>query len=337
MAQLIDFNAPKADQNIKNTYTLKVLHSFNGTVLTRPLAEYGIGINYVFRRVAGGNGAYFMGEVSDNAFTAYFPTVFILKETIPLIILIILTSFFTLYQTFSTIKFKSKTVFKDSWKNFIFWTQHGLVQYTLFGFIILYSYLSITGNLNIGLRHLFPIFPFIYILVAKKIHDFFKETNSSKTIFSKYILTLLLIWIIIEPMINYPYYLSYFNQLAGGPKNGYAYVTDSNADWGQDLKRFKLFMDQHPEIDKIRLHYFGGGNPRYYLGDRVINWWDSKRPIEEGWYAVSVNQLQGSIFDTRLKKDGTPNKPDEESWRWITQYTPIYQVGTSILIYYISQ
>ncbi|KKP58961.1 MAG: Glycosyl transferase, family 39 [Candidatus Moranbacteria bacterium GW2011_GWF1_34_10] len=335
MAQLIDFNAPQSDQNIKNVYTRKVLHAFNESTVTRPLAEYGIGVNYVFRRVAGGNGAYFIGEVSDNAFTAYFPTVFVLKETLPLIILILLTSFYTVYQILSTIKLKSKTVLKDAWRHFLSWMRHSVTQYTLFGFIVLYSYLSITGNLNIGLRHLFPIFPFIYILVAKKVHDFFKSFEPHKLLFAKYVLTLLVIWVIAEPIINYPFYLSYFNQLAGGPKNGYHYVTDSNADWGQDLKRFKSFLDEHPEIDKIRLNYFGGGNPDYYLGDKFINWWDSKRPVEKGWYAVSVNQLQGSIHDTRLNPDGTPRKPYDESWRWITKYTPVYQVGTSILVYYV--
>ncbi|MDX9913649.1 MAG: glycosyltransferase family 39 protein, partial [Candidatus Moranbacteria bacterium] len=70
MTQIIDFNAPQTDTNIKNVYTRKVLHSLNESAITRPLAEYGIGINYVFRRVAGGNGAYFLGEVSDNAFVA---------------------------------------------------------------------------------------------------------------------------------------------------------------------------------------------------------------------------------------------------------------------------
>lgn len=139
----------------------------------------------------------------------------------------------------------------------------------------------------------------------------------------------------IEPIVNYPYYLSYFNEFAGGPKNGYHYVTDSNADWGQDLKRLKKFLDRHPEINKIRVDYFGGGNPQYYLGDKYIQWWDSKRPIEKGWYAISTNFLQGSVYDTRMKPNGKPRKPDNESWRWITKYNPSYQVGTSILIYNI--
>lgn len=363
MAQLIDFNAPQADQNIKNVYTRKALHALNNTTITRPLAEYGIGINYVFRRVAGGNGAYFLGEVSSSAFTAYFPTVFLIKETIPLLTLIILTSIFTLYQILAKIHLHSRILIKHSLKTFLHWLRHGLTQYTLFGFIILYSYLSITGNLNIGLRHLFPIFPFIYILVSKKVHDFFKKFEGHPLLFAKFMLVLLLIWVVLEPTLNYPYYLSYFNQMAGGPKNGYNFVTDSNADWGQDLKRLDKWIDEYNQcyqdnlpvikkrfcsdteelfkaddplcvkigqpIEKIRLNYFGGGNPKYYLGDTFIDWWDSKRPIESGWYAVSTNHLQGSIYDK--------TKKDDDTWRWITSYKPVHQVGTSILIYYISE
>lgn len=335
MTEAINFNFPSHDENVKNVYTRSVLHSLNGNTITRPLAEYGIGMGYVFRRVAGGNGAYFMGEVSDSAFTAYFPTVFALKETIPLLTLILLTSIFTIYQIFSSLKFGYKKFAKETFGDLLNWLRTGVTQYTLFGFIVLYSYMSITGNLNIGLRHLFPIFPFIYILVAKKVHDFFKETHDHKLIFSKYLLAALMIWVIFEPIANYPYYMSYFNQFAGGPKNGYHYVTDSNADWGQDLKRLKWFLDEHPEIDKIRVDYFGGGNPAYYLGDKYVQWWDSKRPIEKGWYAVSTNFFQGSIHETRLKPDGTMRKPDDESWRWALEYEPKYQVGTSILIYYV--
>ena len=323
------------DVNPDSQMTRKVMLAMNKNDLSRPLAEYILGVGMVFKRVAGGNGAYFMGEVSDNAFVAYFPTVFALKETIPFLLLISFASLFTLFQIFSSFKFIGAKFCKKNFKKLLHWLRSAVVEYTIFGFIVLYLYLSITGNLNIGFRHLFPILPFIYILVAKKIHDFFKQLPRRQSLFPKYLFTFLLIWLIAEPIINYPYYLSYFNELAGGPKNGYHYVTDSNTDWGQDLKRLQKFLIKHPEIDKIRVDYFGGGNPKYYLGNKYIQWWDSKRPIEKGWYAVSTNFLQGSVYDTRLKPDGTPRKPDNESWRWITKYQPTYQVGTSILIYHI--
>jgi hypothetical protein len=34
-----------------------------------------------------------------------------------------------------------------------------------------------------------------------------------------------------------PAYLSYFNQMAGGPSQGYTHLVDSSLDWGQDLAR----------------------------------------------------------------------------------------------------
>ncbi len=330
-----DFYFSPNDLNIKNQATRQVMLTLNKNNLTRPLAEYLLGVGMVFKRVAGGNGAYFMGEVSDNAFVAYFPTVFALKETIPFLILSLLALIFTLWQIFCSFKKIKDYDFHKNLNRFVLWLRTSVTYYAMFGFIVLYAYLSIAGNLNIGFRHLFPILPFLYILVAKKIFDFFKLLPKEKSFFPKYIFTFLLIWLMIEPIVNYPYYLSYFNEFAGGPKNGYHYVTDSNADWGQDLKRLKKFLDRHPEINKIRVDYFGGGNPQYYLGDKYIQWWDSKRPIEKGWYAISTNFLQGSVYDTRMKPNGKPRKPDNESWRWITKYNPSYQVGTSILIYNI--
>ncbi len=331
----VDFYFGINDTNPNSRLTRKIMLAMNQSNLSRPLAEYILGVGMVFKRVAGGNGAYFMGQVSDNAFVVYFPTVFTLKETIPFLLMILFALLFTVYQIMRSIQIKGSNACKKNFKKFIHWLRTGVVEYTLFAFIVLYAYLSITGNLNIGFRHLFPILPFAYILVAKKIHDFFKQLPQRYSLFPKYLFTILLIWLMAEPILNYPYYLSYFNELAGGPKNGYHYVTDSNADWGQDLKRLQKFLNKHPEISKIRVDYFGGGNPHYYLKNRYIQWWDSKRPVEKGWYAISTNFLQGSIYDTRLKPDGAPRKPDNQSYRWIMKYKPTYQVGTSILIYHI--
>jgi hypothetical protein len=111
--------------------------------------------------------------------------------------------------------------------------------------------------------------------------------------------------------------------------NGYKYVTDSNADWGQDLKRLQKFLEQRPEIDKLRLNYFGMADINYYLGKKYVPWWDSKRPLEEGWYGISTLFLQESIYDLR--------RADSESYRWLKNKKPNYQVGTSILIYYVNK
>jgi hypothetical protein len=321
LAETINFYfSPQDTANIKNVYTNKILLSLNENTILRPLSEYFLGIAMVFKRVAGGNGAYFMGQVSSTAFPAYFPAVFAFKEPVVMLFFMFSALLIAFYSNLKNL-FKRIAPFKD-------YLRHNIEVLAMFSFILLYAYISITGNLNIGFRHLFPILPFVYILTAKVIMDFCKNRKQPATKIT--FLSIVFIFsslLIIETITAFPYYMSYFNQVAGGPKNGYRYATDSNADWGQDLKRLQTFLGEHPEIDKIRVDYFGGADIKYYIKDQYLSWSDSKRPLEAGWYAISTNFMQGSIYDT--------TKKDQDSYRWTQKIKPRYQVGTSIFIYYL--
>lgn len=341
------------NEGIGKIAKLVVIQMSNIPIL-KPLSEYFLGVFMVFARVAGGNTYYFFGKVANQATPLYFPVVFLLKETIPFLILILFTSIYTVCQTVKNIATREGNLFRKIWAVTANYLRTGVVQYSMFGFILLYSYLSITGNLNIGFRHLFPILPFAYFLVSKKVFDFMKNIRHE---FTRKIFTVILIifsiWIILEPIIYYPSYLSYFNELTGGPKNGYQYVTDSNYDWGQDLKRLKNWVAEHntcfppgsnpaplsPEmskichekfaitvpIDKIYVDYFGGSNPRYYLGDKFVPGNSEVYP-QSGWYAISAVFLQESIHKEK--------KPGEKSYQWTQAYEPI-RIGDSIFVYYV--
>jgi len=336
--------------NPKDYYTNRTLHLLNNYTITRPFVVWGEGIGYVFRRVSGGNGAYFMGEVSGQAFRAYFPTVFLLKEPLANLFLMLTALIISLALTIKSTRQSLSHSWRRLWHNFINFLRTEITLVALSLFILVYAYISITGNLNIGLRHLFPIFPFLYILTARRLMLTWKKVGEAwKNILAVIILSLavFLVWGTVRA---YPYYMSYFNEIAGGSKNGYRYVTDSNADWGQDIKRLKSwienynrcigyslyspqlcsFYEQYGPIQKIRVDYFGGGDTKYYIGPYYTTWWDSKRPIETGWYAISVNYLMGSLY--------TQGNTENNSYRWLLKLNkkPTYQVGTSILIYYIT-
>ncbi|EKE25494.1 MAG: hypothetical protein ACD_5C00139G0008 [uncultured bacterium] len=348
----INFSFPTNDPNKLSLYTNQVLTTINSSDLMRPMAEYSLGVAMVFKRVAGGNGTYFLQNVSSKALPIYFPFVFAVKETIPFIGLIVFSLIYTFAQIFKSVRSENA---KAKFKRFL---QVSVVEYTLLAFIVFYSILSITGNLNIGLRHLFPIIPFIYLLVTKKVFDFIR-TKHWVTKHQLYIILIVIsIWMATTAFFAYPGYVSYFNEAAGGSKNGFRLVTDSNTDWGQDLGRLKSWIEEynscaqtqcdpnlgfgcpkkcyqiakpfptsHESIDKIRIDYFGGGNPQYYLGEKYVSWWDSKRPIEKGWYAISANALQTSIYN----KEKNPNY----NYSWTLQYQPVTMIENSILIYYV--
>jgi len=324
--QTIDFFFDSSDSNLKASITNRGLHALNNSELTRPWSNYMFGPAWMFKRVSGGNGAYFLQQVG-NGFKWYFQVVFAIKETLPFLLLASLALLFTFKQSVQTIasNFKSFRGLRSALAKFL---RFSVSWYAMFIFIILYAYLSITGGLNIGFRHLFPILPFAYLLITKKTFDFIKEKHVVTQKALWIIFAILIVWIVAEPIANYPSYTSYFNETIGGSKNGYHYVTDSNTDWGQDLKRLKIWLDQHPTIDKIHVDYFGGGNVPYYLGEKAIPWYDSMRPVQPGWYAISTNYLQGSIYDKKRSPD--------ETYSWTLGYKPFDQVGKSILIFYVA-
>lgn len=304
------------------------------------LSEYFMGVFMVFARVEGGNTYYFFGNVSNQATPWYFPAVFILKETIPFLVLILFTGGYAIYNLIKNITREKGGIFAKSWARINYYLQTGATYYAMLGFILLYSYLSITGNLNIGFRHLFPILPFAYVLVAKKTFDFLKSIKTEQTLkTAKIILTAIVAWIILEPVIFFPSYISYFNEFAGGPKNGYQYVADSNLDWGQDLKRLRNWVDDYniknPEnpVDKINIDYFGGSNPAYYFGDKFIPW-HGEYGYTKGWIAVSATFIQESVH--KQKKPASPaGGPGEKSYQWLLNFRPFARIGDSIFVYYI--
>jgi hypothetical protein len=293
------------------------------------MSEYLLGVFMVFVRVTGGNTYYFLGKVTNHASRAYFPVVFLIKETIPFLFLIVSALVIYLYQLGKSFPRVSglKLFLSESWKKFRTYLHQGVAYYLAFGFILMYAYLSITGNLNIGFRHLFPILPFAYLLVAKKISEFFHlEHHDVTKKLATMIIAGLMIWIILEPIIFFPSYISYFNEAVGGPKNGYKYVTDSNTDWGQDLKRLRNWVNEN-NIDKIRVDYFGGSSPEYYLDGKFTPWHSNNVP-EAGWYAISAGFLQESIY-----KDKSPG---DRSYEWILKY-PVTRIGDSIFVFYVDK
>lgn len=320
------------------------LHS---NTLLQPWSEYFLGVFMVFGRVAGGNVHYFLGTVSDISSSWYFPVVFLLKETLPFLFLLVLTALYGIYRL-------TKSLFQENTDGllrlFARSFQNRTAEYFAFFFIVFYSFISITGNLNIGFRHLFPILPFIYMLLAKAVFDIYKRLLH-EPVTRKMFLTLLgglTFAIVAIPVLAYPSYLSYFNATSGGHVSGYKYVTDSNYDWGQDLKHLKNFVEMHnactlgttpfrtdcsetlgyPPIDKIRVDYFGGGNPGYYLKEKYIPWWASHEK-EPGWYAISSFFYQEDIYKNK--------QPGQKGYEWLKDIAPLTRAGDSFFIYYIDK
>ncbi len=293
----------------------------------RPLAQYGVGLLMVTQRSIGGNDTYFLGEVSKNAWKKYFPIVYFLKEPLPFWILI------SLVWLYWSAKFQFK---KNLLKNILLksgaWTRDYFTEFAMLLWLVIYWYASIKANLNIGVRHLLPIYGFTYILLSGQVIKISHKIYSKKMliVYCSFV-GILLGWYLYENLSVYPYYLTYFNQVAGGPSGGYRYVVDSNLDWGQDAKRLAEWIDKN-NIPKIHLDYFGWADAGYYLKNKYI--WLTRTQYNSaaeflkdephgGYIAISASFFQGSQGNS------------ETGYSWLNEYAPITVIGNSIFVWYI--
>lgn len=281
-----------------------------GHALTRPMAQYGLGLLMVNQRASGGNTTYFLGEVTSTAWKKYFPIVYFIKEPLPFWILVIgaLVSTILLWQ-----KNRNKNNFHE---------------YAMLIWIIIYWAVSIRANLNIGVRHMLPVYGFTYLLVASRvvqIKDLFYRYRKALT----GVMAAILAWYAYENVSVFPYYLTYFNQTVGGPSSGYRYVVDSNLDWGQDLKRLNDWVRAN-NIPKIYVDYFGWADPAYYLRERfawlTAGQFNSKEDFlrfnpQGGYLAVSATFYMNS------------RQNPATSYEWLDEYKPMAVIGNSIFVW----
>jgi len=291
--------------------------------ITRPLGQYMLGLTMATQRVAGGNTVYYMGQVSGEAWASYFPMLYLLKVPLSLHIMSLIALMLWLGYLYK------KKAWKKPVPKAINWTKEHILELSLLAFFAIYWLTSITGNLNIGVRHILPTIPIVHIFVAIGLYKFIEPIKTKNLQwFLKIIIVLLLAWYMVSCLINYPLYISYYNELAGGSKNGYKYAVDSNYDWGQDLKRLKDFVEEN-DIEKISVTYFGGDNVYYRLGDKIEKTWLYAEPgLNHGWIAISATFFQENRAEPA---PGYDKKTD--SLEWLNDYSPAGRAGHSIFIY----
>jgi|SRR3989344_598393 len=338
--------------NFQPTILRNIAFGIASVPILKPLAVYAFGVYSVLQRTAGGNAAYFLGQLAGKGWWYYFPVIYFFKETIPVLILIAIGFFCWL----------RKTTFKMI--NFWDFIRRRFPEFAMAFYVIFYWANSMTAPLNIGMRHIIPTLPFIYILTAMGLKKWVAGRNFKDYIYDLGVVNylkeipkiavkfafiwILLLWFIAETVFVTPHYLSYYNEFAGGTVNGYRFATDSNYDWGQDLNRLKNWVHEQNKhcslietsepcgIKKIAVDYFGGGSPKYTFHDIEENWWSSRgNPKDRGieWIAISTNTLMGALAKTT---PGYERKPEDE-YRWLTAiknpHKPDARAGYSIFIY----
>jgi hypothetical protein len=344
-----------------------------GNQILRPYAQYLLGILMVLQRADAGNTIYFLGQVRGSGGWIYFPVLFLLKEPVPTLIIVLGAFVLALWWAARGRVRNDARLRVSRGERLLAYIKNHFAEFAMISFVVFYWGYSMHSPLNLGVRYILPTIPLIFILAGGVWKKWITNINFSlngpggllanfspeammasvqgaarslmyATI--KYVVLIILVfWLLFETLFNAPYFLSYFNEFAGGTWNGYHFVTDSNYDWGQDLLRLQSFVAAHPDINTIAVDYFGGGDPSYYLGSKEVDWSSSKgNPTAQGihWLAISINQLEGAIQPEA--PGGVRNASDTYSWLTALRPPapgmgnvppPDFRVGTSIFVYHL--
>ena len=269
---------------------------FRSTVFRRLRAwrvlpdAYLYGAAYVAKH-AEARSAFLGGRYSVTGFRGFFPYAFAVKTTIPLLLLLIA-------GVIGALMIRQVRVGSGESRSH---DEPGVFYRTtpLWVLFVVYWAVALTSNLNIGHRHILPTYLPLFVLAGAG-SWFFRLPNRRAAGAWSAVIVALVGWHVVESWQIGPHYLAYFNQAAGGPRNGYHHLVDSSLDWGQDLPGLKSWMDEQRarRAEPVYFAYFGSAQPGYYGIDAIAlpsymsQLHTPLHPLVPGWYCISATQLQ---------------------------------------------
>jgi len=243
----------------------------------------------------------------------YFPFAFLIKNPIPLLLIWVGAAIVSMCRRSLT-----SVVFVD--------------RLFLLAFPAVYAAVAIYSEFNIGYRHMLPIHPFLYVFAAQwvDVGQSEKPGFSEKTRFLRVLWVVLWIWYIVGTVRVFPHHLAYFNELVGGPRDGYRYLVDSNVDWGQSFKTLRKDLDHIDIRPPLRLGHQWYAGPELYgvryeaippFADDSSVVFSSRFDPPPGTYVLGATLLQYGGFG------GT------EEYEWFKHHLPIAQPGYALFVY----
>lgn len=235
-----------------------------------------------------GEPSFFLGQINPYGSWAFFPVLILVKSPIPFLLAIGMGAATLIRRR------------RRDWRRMA----------PLLGAVAIVASVM-PSTINIGLRHILPVFPLLAIVAATGLGRLLAAPPAPRHIV---IAGLLLSWQIAEAAAAAPDYLPYFNELALGRPERIA--VGSDLDWGQDVRRLSAALKQR-RVDRVHLALHTSADLRkhdfppfetMYPGEPTTGW-------------VAVSQQMRAFYCA--------------GYSWLDAYRPVARIGASILLYYV--
>jgi hypothetical protein len=263
-----------------------------------PAWEYFDGIRVALAHNTNGHPAWLLGEARRYGWWYYFPVALAVKTPLALLVLLLVGIG-------------------------VCWRNRRRVAYLMpLAFSLGVLLPAMAGNVNIGVRHVLPIYLAFSVMGAVGLVQLARLSN--RKAWAGAVAGALVLWLAATGALHHPDYIPYFNELVTGQPD--RVLCDSDYDWGQDTKRLAA-----------RLKQLGATSVNYGYVDSADNTFleafPGLPPIRnihplhpaEGWTAVCPT------FDHATQYGLEYRYPDLRPWY---SYLPVRErVGTIDLMY----
>jgi 4-amino-4-deoxy-L-arabinose transferase-like glycosyltransferase len=273
-----------------------------------PAPSFVRGFLYVSLHNAHGHTSYLLGQTSGGGWWYYFPVVFGVKTpagVLALLLLAVAAAFLIAIRAGPREAVFRLLRARQEW-------------YALTIPPLAYFTLATTSHINIGIRHILPVYPFVFIWIAAILFTF--RPPDLPAFFRKAAVVSVAL-VVVESAAAFPRYLAFFNLPSGGRSQGWKYVVDSNLDWGQDMKRLQPYLERNGAAGNVCLAAFTVA-PASQFGITA-------HPIPK---SAEEARAQGCLVVISLSIL-YEWRPSDGSYDWLERRQPTGRVGDSFRVY----
>lgn len=252
-----------------------------------------------------GRPMYLFGRIYPEGRWFYFPSAFVIKSTLGfLLLLAVALGSRWLWSR----EFRRETLF-------------------LLALPAVYLLFALRSKLDLGVRHILPIYPFLIVLAAAGAWMLMRRSRGWTVA-----LGALLVLHAASSVRAYPNYLPYSNEAWGGPSKTYKVLSDSNVGWSSGVTALQRYTTEY-HITQCWFAHNGAADLSYFhLPCKALpTFFSGILGIEQG---AVPEVLQGPVFVSSENMTlSFAGPPELDSYRRFKDRTPDAVIAGEILVF----